>query len=511
MLVNRTRAPGAIDFVLLPVVYYLGAKLGMLTVMPEGTAILWLPNSALLAALLRFQARRYVVLAALAIGAEIAADLPTFSPIEALLFGLTNVMEATVAYMLLARWRFDAHFSTLGDLSKFVLAGPVVGALAAAFCGAAIYSHFRGAETDFLEFLRIWWLGDALGLMIFTPLLLALWPDGRDRSRAGSIKLRPSDGLIVLATLVAVGLLIASRGGRLAGVHVGPVLMLPFVLFVAARFGPRWAVLATMAASMVVVVMTTSGRNPFGNLSPRDAVIQAQEFIFVMSLMTLGLSALLSQLRSKQNQLEASNQRLDELNQDLEARVGQRTAELKLLNAQLEELALTDALTGLSNRRALVDLARKEIGHSLRHGRPLAMMMIDIDHFKSINDRYGHHVGDTVLQQAASTIKRVLRAGDTPVRYGGEEFVVLAPDTEQQGALDIAERIRRALRGEVIETDQGTITLTVSCGVTVLGEDDQNPDQLLRRAHEALYAAKLAGRDQVIAVGPDRVQSGGAP
>ena len=221
------------------------------------------------------------------------------------------------------------------------------------------------------------------------------------------------DGLIALVALVAVGLVIASRGGRLAGVHVSPVLILPFVLFVAARFGFRSAALATMAASIVIVVMTISGRNPFGELSPRASVIQAQEFIFVMSLMALGLSALLSQLRSKQGQLEASNQRLDELNRDLEARVDQRTAELKVLNRQLEVLALTDALTGLLNRRALIDLARKEIAHSRRQGRPLAAMMIDIDHFKSINDRYGHHAGDAVLRQVAATIGRVIRAGDT--------------------------------------------------------------------------------------------------
>lgn len=504
---NQTRAPGAIDFVLLPVLYYVGAKLGMLTVMPEGMAILWLPNSALLAALLRFHARRYVLFAALAIAAEIAADLPTFSPIEALLFGLTNVMEATVAYLLLARGHFDARFSTLGDLLKFVLAGPVTGALAAAFCGAAIYSHFRGTETSFLEFLRIWWFGDALGLMIFTPLLLALWPDRRDNASFAAIKLRLFDGLIAMVALVAVGLLLASRDGRLAGVHVSPMLILPFVLFVAARFGLRLAALAITAASIVVVVMTTSGRNPFGDLSPRDNVIQAQEFIFVMSLMALGLCALLSELRSKQSQLEASNQRLDELNRDLELRVDQRTAELSVLNKQLEVLALTDALTGLLNRRALVDLAKKEIAHSRRQGQPLAAMMIDIDHFKSINDRYGHHAGDIVLQQAAATIRRVIRAGDTPVRYGGEEFVVLAPDTAPDGALDLGERIRGALRCEAIETDQATITITASCGVTVLGEDDQDPEEILRRADEALYAAKLARRDRVIAIVPDRVQS----
>jgi len=221
----------------------------------------------------------------------------------------------------------------------------------------------------------------------------------------------------------------------------------------------------------------------------------------------LGLSALLSQLRTKQAELATSNQHLDELNRDLEARVAQRTAELRLLNAKLEEIALTDALTGLSNRRALIDLARTEVGHSRRHGRPLAVMMIDIDHFKSINDRYGHHAGDKVLQRVAAVIKRVIRSSDTPVRYGGEEFVVLAPETGQAGALDLAERITQALRRETIETDHQIIGITASCGVAILDKDDQDPEQLLKRADEAMYAAKLAGRDRVVATALPRARA----
>jgi len=282
---------------------------------------------------------------------------------------------------------------------------------------------------------------------------------------------------------------------------------LPFILFVAVRFGLRATALATVVTGIVVVVMTVNGRNPFGALSPSDSVIQAQEFIFIMTLMALGLSALLSQLRTKQAELATSNQHLDELNRDLEARVAQRTAELRLLNAKLEEIALTDALTGLSNRRALIDLARTEVGHSRRHGRPLAVMMIDIDHFKSINDRYGHHAGDKVLQRVAAVIKRVIRSSDTPVRYGGEEFVVLAPETGQAGALDLAERITQALRRETIETDHQIIGITASCGVAILDKDDQDPEQLLKRADEAMYAAKLAGRDRVVATALPRARA----
>jgi diguanylate cyclase (GGDEF)-like protein len=313
--------------------------------------------------------------------------------------------------------------------------------------------------------------------------------------------------LVGLAALVAVVLLVASRNGMVFGAHVGPVLLLPFVIFVAARFGTRWAALASLTAAMLTVALTTAGRSPFGDLPPRDMVIQAQEFILIMSLIALGLSALLSELRTKHGQLEASNRRLDELNQELEARVEERTARLRTLNAQLEQLALTDALTGLLNRRAFVDLARQEIAHSQRQHRPLALMMVDIDHFKSINDRYGHQAGDVVLRQVAAVIKRIIRAGDTLVRYGGEEFVLLAPDSDQEGALELSERIRQSLRSEPIVTEQGSVTVTASFGVTMLREDDTDPEQLLRRADHALYMAKANGRDRVIATGSDQAKS----
>jgi diguanylate cyclase (GGDEF)-like protein len=262
-----------------------------------------------------------------------------------------------------------------------------------------------------------------------------------------------------------------------------------------------------MTAAMLTVALTTTGRSPFGDLPPRDMVIQAQEFILIMCLMALGLCALLSQLRTKTGELEASNRRLDELNQELEARVEERTVRLTTLNAQLEQLALTDTLTGLLNRRAFVDVARQEIAQSQRQHWPLALVMVDIDHFKSINDRYGHQAGDMVLCQAAAVIKRTIRAGDTLVRYGGEEFVLLAPDTDEEGALDLSERIRVCLRSEPVATERGAISVTASFGVTMLLPDDKDPEQLLRRADDALYLAKAQGRDRVIATGSGQAKS----
>jgi diguanylate cyclase (GGDEF)-like protein len=499
--VNRPEGPTLIDAVILGLLYYLGARVGVsLTVMPEGTAILWPPNSVLLAALLRFQGRRYPLLVALAMAAELAADLPAFSLMEALLFGVINVMEATIAFVLLFRWQFNTGLATLEDVRKFVLAGPVVAAFISALCGAAVYKYFRGTETGYLEFVRIWWFGDGLGLMICTPLLLGLWPYVDRQQRDLGVKLRPAlDSAVGLTALVTLAAVIASRDGMLFGIHVGPVLLVPFVLFVAARFGTLWASVAIAIASITVVAMVTHDRRPFGAIDIRVMVVVAQEFIFITSLMGLGLAALLAELHSRRTALEVSNRRLQEMNRDLESRVELRTTELRRMNAQLEELALTDALTGLMNRRAFGDLAGREIALCRRENRSLALILLDIDRFKSINDRYGHPCGDIVLQRVAAVLTRVIRAGDTAVRHGGEEFVVVLPATDKEGAVNLAERIRNSLQAEAIRAGEEILHVTASLGVAVMGEADENLGQILRRADEAMYAAKAAGRNRVIA------------
>jgi diguanylate cyclase (GGDEF)-like protein len=409
-------------------------------------------------------------------------------------------MEATIAFVLLSRWRFDTRLATLEDVRKFVLAAPLAAAFVSALCGAAVYNYFRGANTGYLEFVRIWWFGDGLGLMICTPLLLGLWPYADRERRALRIEPRPVlDSAVGLAALAILGAVIASRDGMLFGMHVGPVLLAPFALFVAARFGTVWASVAIAIVSIIIIALITHDRRPFGAIDTRDMVVVAQEFIFITSLMSLGLAALLAELHSRRTALEAANASLQALNHDLESRVEERTTELRAMNAKLEELALTDALTGLMNRRAFADLAGREFALCRREDRSLALILLDIDRFKSVNDRYGHSCGDIVLQRVAAVLARVIRAGDTAVRHGGEEFVVVSAGADREGAVNLAERIRSTLQAETIRAGDVTLHVTASFGVAVMSAADENPGQILRRADEAMYAAKAAGRNRVIA------------
>jgi diguanylate cyclase (GGDEF)-like protein len=171
---------------------------------------------------------------------------------------------------------------------------------------------------------------------------------------------------------------------------------------------------------------------------------------------------------------------------------GART-ELQVQAAKLEELATTDALTGAYNRRRFNDLTLSEAERVRRYGHPLSLLLLDIDHFKRVNDRHGHEAGDEVLVVLAGLIRGEIRATDRLARWGGEEFVVLSPDVTLEGEAELAERLRAALAAH----DHASVgKVTASFGVTQ-HRPGETPDQLFARADEALYRAKEGGRDRV--------------
>jgi diguanylate cyclase (GGDEF)-like protein len=177
----------------------------------------------------------------------------------------------------------------------------------------------------------------------------------------------------------------------------------------------------------------------------------------------------------------------------LEELVKERTAEL-------HRLAITDPLTEVFNRRHLFVLSEQAFQQAQRYRHPLAALMIDLDHFKQINDRHGHAVGDQALRKLAASLQSNLRATDILGRYGGEEFVVLMPETDLATARQTAERLCANIRALQVETAQGEISFTASIGVATLhAANDATIDVLIQRADQAMYAAKQGGRNQVCA------------
>jgi diguanylate cyclase (GGDEF)-like protein len=189
-------------------------------------------------------------------------------------------------------------------------------------------------------------------------------------------------------------------------------------------------------------------------------------------------------------------------NQALEDKVLQRTAELQAANQRLEQLSITDGLTGLANRRHFDATFEQEWQRAIRQGSPLAVLMLDVDHFKAYNDHYGHPAGDECLRQLAHILHaQVKRAGELAARYGGEEFVVLLPGVSVDLAGQTAERIRSALELLSMPHQASAVSqvVTLSVGVAVAQpQRGENPYSLLKAADEALYQAKAQGRNRVV-------------
>lgn len=167
------------------------------------------------------------------------------------------------------------------------------------------------------------------------------------------------------------------------------------------------------------------------------------------------------------------------------------------LRRELETQALTDPLTGALNRRAIEEIALREIARSLRYGQPLCMIMIDIDNFKCLNDSRGHAAGDCALQALSRSVRATLRAGDHLARTGGEEFAILLPNTASSTGQAVAERLRQAIDEMQIGFESGPLHITVSAGLTQLSSEADNWESMVRRADAAMYAAKQHGRNQV--------------
>jgi len=162
------------------------------------------------------------------------------------------------------------------------------------------------------------------------------------------------------------------------------------------------------------------------------------------------------------------------------------------------KIVTSDGLTGAYNKRYLLDALEREIGRAQRYRRSMAMLMMDLDHFKSVNDTYGHLVGDAVLQEFGRRVQQIVRSDEIFARYGGEEFALVISETTKQEALEVADRIRSAMANEPITTDTDVVEATVSIGLAFYdGTQPCTPLLLIRRADTKLYEAKNTGRNRV--------------
>jgi diguanylate cyclase (GGDEF)-like protein len=275
---------------------------------------------------------------------------------------------------------------------------------------------------------------------------------------------------------------VVSTYRKILAINVGIVLVFGIVAFVIAR-----SIVQPIRALSVGARRIAQGE--------MDVEIPASRSPDEIGVLARALDEMVRRLQHNRIELERKQAQIERANEELR----KTNDELVRSNEMLEQLSLTDGLTRLHNHRFFQDRLALEIKRSDRNGEPLALILVDIDNFKLLNDRFGHAVGDEVLRRVAHVINNTVRGTDLPARYGGEEFAVLAPSTPRQGALALAEKLRMAVRssrfrGEGIDADQA-LSVTVSIGVAVYAGDHK---RFFNDADRALYRAKAAGKDCVI-------------
>jgi len=473
--------PNWLVYLLLLLFHFATVKLSFFcAVTPENQVVVWLPNAVLLAALLRFRGQRAWLMALLTFSSDVLGNVHAVQWNEAVQLGLIDVYEVVMTYLLMRRAKASPRLERIQDLGKFVLAGPLLSALFAGILGAIVIKAHDGGTPSYLSLMRLWWFGDGLGLLIYTPLLLTFTQPASEVVHFNWI-----DTIVVLLGL-GLGMQIFSAHGAEAGhVALTPTLLLPFVLYIAVRFGARWTSLAVALISLASSWALTTGHQSLGGMPVHVAIMQAQEFILTLCIIGMGFAILLSELKAHQRELLI--------------KVRERTLELEESNSKLAALSMTDGLTGIANRRRFDEVLSIEWRRASRSRQPLALALVDVDWFKKYNDCYGHLAGDDCLRTVASVFTaNIRRSGDLVARYGGEEFAFIAPAMDEASALRMAETVCQALVDLGLPHRQSPFgVVSVSIGVAVLvPEEGESADTLLKLADEALYQIKESGRNQ---------------
>ncbi len=390
----------------LAAIYFIAGKMGLrLAFVNSSATAVWAPTGIALATFLILGLRFWP---AILLGAFLVNITTSGDPLSSLGIAMGNTLEGVAGFWLVSKFASGRRaFDRTQDVFKFSLLAAVLSTTVSATIGVTSIS-LRGLALwrNFGPIWLTWWLGDAVGALVVAPLLIT-WSARRGRWSRGQFL----EAAILLSCLVLVGQVVF--GGLLPfepKTYPLEFLCLPFLIWGAFRLGPRGATLATIALSGVAIRGTLLGFGPFARGTPNESLLLLQAFMGVTAVMGLALAALvLERARYEEG---------------------------------LRQLAISDSLTGLANHRLFHDRLHREVGRSERTGRVFAVLLMDLDGLKVINDRHGHLVGSRALVRVAENLRHNCRTFDTPARVEGDEFAVLLPETEEPEAQRVADRVR---------------------------------------------------------------------
>ncbi len=366
----------------------------------------------------------------------------------------------------------------------FIFACAAMGMVSAIF-GVGIY-YVLGLEWfDGLFFgVLNWSISNALAAIAISPALYFLWRRWPHKMTFQNV----TQSLLITAITVLCCYLIFGPGYT----HFDlPILQPSLLLFPLLYCAMRLSSTLTSCMNMLVFCLAWIGSNQgwgyFYQHHAASAEITLQFFFLFIFAVVLLVQAVFNQRQDEQ----------EELTRLLEQRVEERTCQLEYQKQKALKLAVTDPLTELYNRRGFFKTAHHLFSQYLRHPGSCALLLLDLDKFKLINDNYGHAMGDEVIKNTADILRHFTRESDITGRIGGEEFVVFLPMSTQDDATSLAERIRQAISEQQVTLDNVTVQYTLSIGVSTFDQNDKTLETMLKRADKALYIAKNQGRNQV--------------
>ena len=445
----------------LAAVYYLAAKLGLrFAYINSSVTTIWPPAGIALAA---FVLLGYGVWPAIIAGAFFANITTTGAVLPSIGIAVGNTMEGLLAAFLVNRFaRGGRVFDRVRDIIRFTLLAAIVSTTVAASIG--VVSLALGglvSTTDAPRVWLTWWLGDAVGDIVIAPALI-LWIGVKLGPAWSARQVVEAIALGIVAALLTFGLF----GGVFPARHYPlTVLLWPVMIWVAFRFGPREAATTMLIVSVIAISRTLARVGPFSVYAPDESLVLLQVWTGITAVTGLVLAAAVAAQRD--------------------------------IQGTWRELAVTDPLTGLANNRQLNQSLESEIRRSRRTGQPLAVVLLDLDGLKQINDRHGHLAGSLAIRRVAEALLGSCRATDTAARFGGDEFALVLPETGEAAAWHVARGV-----ADRLATDAEKPNLSISVGVAVYPGHGETVEALLNAADVALYETKERRKSRAVGLAP---------
>jgi diguanylate cyclase (GGDEF)-like protein len=429
-------------------VYVIAGKLGLrlASVSPNATPV-WAPTGIALAAVLLFGPG---VWPALFLSAFLVNATTAGTVVSSLCIAGGNTLEALIGGYCVNRWAGGrAAFHEGWTILNFLLLAAVLSTLVSATVGTATLLAGGAHWADAGSIWTTWWLGDAVGDIAVAPVLI-LWSEPWHALPRGRIV----EALAIGLGVVAMGGVVFDPWSPLAQGHYAlGFICIPILVWAAFRFGARAAMTGVLVLAAIAVRGTLHAVGPFALATPNGSLLLLQAFIGVLAVTSLILAASVTERRRAE--------------------------------AQLRVLSHSDPLTGLANYRELMVVLGAEIGRFQRTQRPFAVLFFDLDDLKGLNDRYGHVTGSRALCRVAEALRSSCRVVDTPARYGGDEFAVVLPESDEEAALLAGRRM-----AGLLSEDPEHPPVSASFGVAVCPRDGATAEALLATADRVLYTMK---------------------